>query len=80
MEGVINFFQVEKSYAKEIYKEIKLDILNLKIRDGDFLTLAQLADKYNVCKTPVRDALGALEIQGHLKSLSIKGYVVKLVT
>lgn len=80
MKGEIILCQVDKSYAKEIYKQIKLDILNLKIKDGDFLTLAELADKYNVSKTPVRDALGALEIQGYLKSLPRKGYLVKPVT
>lgn len=80
MKGEITLCQVEKSYAKEIYKQIKLDILNLKIKDGDFLTLAELADKYNVSKTPIRDALGALEIQGYLKSLPRKGYLVKVVT
>ena len=42
--------------------------------------MAELADKYNVSKTPVRDALGALEIQGYLKSLPRKGYLVKPVT
>lgn len=80
VKGEINLCQVEKLYAKEIYKQIKLDILNLKIKDGDFLTLAELADKYNVSKTPVRDALGALEIQGYIKSLPRKGYLVKPVT
>jgi Transcriptional regulators len=80
VKGEINLCQDERSYAKEIYKQIKLDILNLRIKDGDFLTLAELADKYNVSKTPVRDALGALEIQGYLKSLPRKGYLVKPVT
>jgi DNA-binding GntR family transcriptional regulator len=80
VKGEINLCQDEKSYTKEIYKKIKFDILNLKIKDGDFLTLAELADKYNVSKTPVRDALGALEIQGYLKSLPRKGYLVKPVT
>lgn len=80
MKGEIILCQGEKLYAKEIYKQIKLDILNLKIKDGDFLTLAELAEKYNVSKTPVRDALGALEIQGYLKSLPRKGYLVKPVT
>jgi DNA-binding GntR family transcriptional regulator len=80
MKGEISLCQVDKSYTKEIYKQIKLDILNLKIKDGDFLTLAELAEKYNVSKTPVRDALGALEIQGYLKSLPRKGYLVKPVT
>ncbi|MDG5857093.1 GntR family transcriptional regulator [Clostridium beijerinckii] len=80
MKGEINLCQAEKSYAKEIYKQIKLDILNQRIKDGDFLTLSELADKYNVSKTPVRDALGALEIQGYLKSLPRKGYLVKPIT
>lgn len=79
-KGEITLCQVNSSYAKEIYKKIKLDILNLKIKDGDFLTLAELAEKYNISKTPVRDALGALEIQGYLKSLPRKGYLVKPVT
>ena len=80
MKGEINLCQGEKSYAKEIYSQIKLDILNLRIKDGDFITLSELADKYNVSKTPIRDALGALEIQGYLKSLPRKGYLVKPVT
>lgn len=80
MKGEIILCEDDKSYASEIYKRIKLDILNLKIKDGDFLTLAEFAEKYNVSKTPVRDALGALEIQGYLKALPRKGYLVKPVT
>lgn len=72
--------QVDKSYAKDIYDKIKSDILSLNIKDGDFLTLAELATKYKVSKTPVRDALGALEIEGYLTSLPRKGYLVKPVT
>lgn len=69
-----------KSYSKEIYDKIKSDILKLNIRDGDFLTLSELADKYKVSKTPIRDALGALEIEGYLLSIPRKGYLVKPVT
>lgn len=69
-----------KSYAKQIYKQIKTDILELNIRDGDFLTLSELANKYNVSKTPVRDALGELETEGYLTSLPRKGYLVKPLT
>lgn len=72
--------EMEKSYSKEIYEKIKNDILNFRIKDGDFITLSELAVKYKVSKTPVRDALGALEIEGYLKSLPRKGYLVKPVT
>lgn len=72
--------ETEESYSKEIYKKIKNDILNFRIKDGEFITLSELAEKYKVSKTPVRDALGALEIEGYLKSLPRKGYLVKPVT
>lgn len=72
--------QVEKSCAKEVYQKIKNDILKVKIKDGDFLTLAELADKYNVSKTPVRDALSDLEREGYIVSLPRKGYLVKPTT
>lgn len=72
--------QAEKSCAKGVYEKIKSDILKVKIKDGDFLTLAELADKYNVSKTPVRDALNDLEREGYIISLPRKGYLVKPTT
>lgn len=81
MEGDYGVLKdIEEFYSKEIYKKIKSDILNFRIKDGDFITLSELAEKYKVSKTPVRDALGALEIEGYLKSLPRKGYLVKPVT
>ena len=79
-KGVMILKGFEGAYSKEIYKKLKHDILSSQIKDGDFLTLSELAEKYNVSKTPVRDALGALEIEGYLKSLPRKGYLVKPVT
>ena len=67
-KGVMILKGFEGAYSKEIYKKLKHDILSSQIKDGDFLTLSELAEKYNVSKTPVRDALGALEIEGYLKS------------
>lgn len=71
---------IEESYSKEIYHKIKSDILNGAITDGEFLTLAELASKYQVSKTPIRDALGTLESKGYLISIPRKGYLVKPVT
>lgn len=68
------------SYARDIYLKIKSDILKLRIKDGEFITLSELANKYNVSKTPVRDALTALEIEGYLVSMPRKGYFVKPIT
>ncbi|WP_244834031.1 GntR family transcriptional regulator [Clostridium sp. BJN0001] len=68
------------SYAREIYLKIKSDILKLRIKDGEFITLSELANKYNVSKTPIRDALTALELEGYLTSFPRKGYFVKPIT
>lgn len=70
----------DQSLANEIYQKIKYDILNIVIKDGEFLTLAELASKYGVSKTPIRDALNALENEGYLKSLPRKGYLVVPIT
>lgn len=64
---------------RNIQAKLKVIFLNLRIRDGDFLTLAELADKYNVSKTQL-EMRWTLEIQGYLKSLPRKGYLVKPVT
>lgn len=77
---MIELPELDKSYAKEIYTKIKSDILKLNKKDGDFITLSELADKYKVSKTPVRDALVALEIEGYIMSLPRKGYLVKPIT
>lgn len=75
---ILNY--TEDSYSKDIYQKIKFDILNGTITDGEFLTLAELASKYQVSKTPIRDALGTLESKGFLISIPRKGYLVKPVT
>lgn len=62
--------------AKEIYQSVKSDLLDLTIKDGDFLTLSNLAERYGVSKTPVRDALNELEKDGYLRALPRKGYLV----
>lgn len=77
---ILGLNSIEESYSKEIYQKIKSDILNGAITDGEFLTLAELASKYQVSKTPIRDALGTLESKGYLISIPRKGYLVKPVT
>lgn len=69
-----------KSFAKEAYDRIKSEILSGKLKEGDFITLAELSDKYEVSKAPIRDALVALEIEGYIISLPRKGYLIKPFT
>lgn len=66
-----------KSFAKEAYDKIKLEILNGELKEGEFITLAELSDKYKVSKTTIKDALAALEIEGYISSVPRKGYLIK---
>lgn len=69
-----------KSFAKEIYDSIKSEILNGQLKEGDFITLAELSDKYKVSKTSIRDALVALEIEDYIISLPRNGYLINHFT
>lgn len=70
----------EKSLSKDIYDEIKEDVIYGRIKDGHFLTLNELVTRFSVSKTPIRDALSALEIEGYLQSFVRKGYLVTPIT
>lgn len=68
------------SIGAEIYRKIKTDILNGNIEDSALLVLTELAAKYNVSKTPIRDALNTLEQEGYLRVLPRKGYLLIPIT
>lgn len=64
----------------KIYNGIKDDIENGRIDYKDFFSEAQIAEKYQVSKAPVRDALHLLAEQGYLVSYPRKGYMVNRFT
>lgn len=67
------------SLAERVYRALKEDILSARIgRDGLLLEQA-LADRYNVSKTPVREALRLLVHEGLLLVLPRRGYMVRPV-
>lgn len=54
---------MEEKLSVKIYNGIKGDIENGKIDFKDFFSEAQIAEKYQVSKAPVRDALHLLAKQ-----------------
>ena len=49
---------------KSVYHSLKEDICNGVIKTGELLSEAQLAERLSVSRTPVREALAALENEG----------------
>ncbi len=63
-----------------MYKEIKRSILSGSIPPGSRLLEGRLAKELKVSRTPVREALHVLEMEGFLESFPRVGYQVRQIT
>ena len=66
-----------KSLTSLIFDKIREDILNDKYSTGDKIVEAKLADELGVSRTPVREALKQLELDGLVDNIPNRGVVVK---
>lgn len=64
----------------QIYQSIKRDILSGVYQPGEQLSANQLAERYAISATPVREALNALEQEGLVNVFPRIGYFVSHVT
>ncbi|MGO9118651.1 MAG: GntR family transcriptional regulator [Desulfomonilaceae bacterium] len=64
----------------QIYDRIKQEILSGNISPGSRVLEGRLAKQINVSRTPVREALHVLEMEGFLESFPRVGYRVRQVT
>lgn len=69
----------KQSLAQEVYGKLKELIIYNKIQPGDIITVGEMAERFNVSKTPVRDSLNALKHEGLIEVLPYKGYFVSRV-
>ena len=70
---------MKKSVVESIYKEIKSQILNQTFTTEVFSEM-QLAEQSHVSKTPVREALNILCVEGFIARYPSFGYVLKDMT
>lgn len=67
-------------YLKEvIYDNVKSDIINGKIQPGEIILETEIANKYKVSRTPVREAMGMLGKEGYIECIPKKGYAIKKI-
>jgi DNA-binding GntR family transcriptional regulator len=64
------------SLRGKVFTHIQNDILNGKYQPGDSLTELRLSDELGVSRTPVREALRQLELEGLVQSIPNKGAIV----
>lgn len=65
------------SMTGTVLDALRNDINNCVYSDGQFITEAEISEKFNVSKTPAREALNYLCQEGLLNKIPRKGYMVK---
>lgn len=55
---------MEISLNQNTYEQLKKDIMTLHLRPGDAISAAKIAERYNVSRTPAREAIVKLEQDG----------------
>jgi len=68
------------SLTHKIYENLKEDIINLKFKENSIITEKELAKKYKVSKSPVREALRKLNLEGFIGILPHKGYFITSIS
>lgn len=69
--------QDQQSLRAKVFNCIREDILNGKYKQGDSLVENKLAEEFGVSRTPVREAIRQLELEGLVQSIPNKGVIVK---
>jgi DNA-binding GntR family transcriptional regulator len=67
------------SLTDRVYELLKDEILRVYRRPGDLLAEGELADRFSVSKTPVREALRLLARDGWVIVMPRKGYLIRPV-
>src|ERR1035437_633009 len=66
--------------ARRVYESMLADIITGELEPGQFLTEAQLAERYQASRTPVREACIHLRNEHLLRPIRRKGYQVVEIT
>jgi DNA-binding GntR family transcriptional regulator len=70
---------IEKSESlkQQIYNLLKEEILNQRYNDEDILNERKISEELKVSRTPVREALKALEAENWVEYVPYKGIIIK---
>lgn len=77
MDNIFSGKKENKSLTSIIFDKIREDILLGKYSRGDKIVEAKLADELGVSRTPVREALKQLELDGLVDNIPNRGVIVK---
>lgn len=67
----------QPSLSEEARVYILEDIIQCRLRPGEMIQLSGLAEKYGMSKTPIREALTLLQLEGLIEAIPYKGYLIR---
>lgn len=67
------------AYKEHAYDEIKQGIVSHLIPEGSLLSERVLSEQFAISRTPLREAIQRLELEGWVTSLPRKGIIVKSI-
>lgn len=68
------------SLTEQTYQLLRRDILSCVLEPGSEISEADVAERLSVSKTPVREALGRLRVEGFVKTFPRRGYQIVPLT
>jgi DNA-binding GntR family transcriptional regulator len=68
------------SLTEKVYGMLRADILSCALRPGQELNEAELAERFHISKTPVREALSNLRQEGLVQTFPRRGYQITPIT
>ena len=67
---------VNRDLKNSLYQMLKEKLINCYYQPGSLLNEMQLANEYQISRTPIREALSRLELDGYIKIIPKKGIYV----
>lgn len=67
----------KQSMTQQVLDTLRNDIINWNYEENDMITEAEISKRFGVSKTPSREALNYLCVEGFLEKIPNKGYLVK---
>ncbi|GLI57509.1 GntR family transcriptional regulator [Propionigenium maris DSM 9537] len=72
--------QKSKPMRELVYEELKRLIIEGEIEPGSRIVETEYAEKFQISRTPIREAIRMLELEGFVESQSKGGVIVKTIT
>ncbi|HEY0208619.1 GntR family transcriptional regulator [Acerihabitans sp.] len=79
--NISNAFEIDRNTLEgQIYKELKNRIVSVQILPGQMISENEMAAKFNVSRTPIRQAFFRLSVDGLLEIMPQRGALVSFIS